>query len=290
VRAQFIASEVKTGLRRNLTMTTAVVLTVAVSLGIAFFALLMRRQVDVMKGFWYDKVELSIFLDKDVTQEQRTSLEADLNANPEVAEVFYESSADAYERFKVQFKGSPDLVKNVPPDSLPESFRVKLKNPRNFEIVASEYRGQPGVEQVFNQRELLEKFFTMIGRMEKGAWFIAAAQLIAAVLLISNTIRLAAFSRRRETGIMRLVGASNLYIQLPFLLEGALAGFVGSVFGALLLVGLKLAVVDGLRRAISFTPFVGWGDVLILLPAMFLVGVLLSTLASFVTLRKYLRV
>jgi cell division transport system permease protein len=290
VRVQFIASEVKTGLRRNLTMTFAVILTVGVSLGIAFFAILMRMQVGTMKDFWYEKVELSIFLDKDVTQEQRTGLEDELRGNPEVEDVFYESSEEAYERFKEQFKSSPDLVKNVPPGSLPEAFRVKLKDPRNFEIVASEYRGVPGVDQVLDQRELFKKIFRAIFRIEKGAWIVAGTQLVAAVLLISNTIRLAAFSRRRETGIMRLVGASNLYIQLPFLLEGALAGFVGSVLGALLLAGLKVAVVDGLRETITFSPFVGWSEVAQLLPLMMIVGVLLATLASFVTLRKYLRV
>jgi cell division transport system permease protein len=290
VRAAFIASEVKTGLRRNLTMTTAVILTVGVSLGIAFFALLMRNQVKLMKGFWYDKIELSVFLDKNVTQDQRISLQAELSANREIEQVFYESSAEAYERFKEQFKGSPDLVKNVPPDSLPESFRVKLRNPRNFEIVASEYRGRPGVDQVFNQRELLEKFFKMINTMQFGALVVSAAQLIAAVLLISNTIRLAAFSRRRETGIMRLVGASNLYIQLPFLLEGALAGLLGALLGAGLLAGLFVAVVGSLKRAITFNPWVGWPHMLKLLPWMLLTGVALSTIASFVTLRKYLRV
>jgi cell division transport system permease protein len=290
VRAQFIASEVRTGLRRNMTMTFAVILTVGVSLGIAFFALLMQRQVETMKDFWYDKVELSMFLGKTVTQDQRTSLQADLEANPQVEKVFYESAEEAYARFQEQFKDSPDLVKNVPPGTLPESFRIKLKDPRKFEEVASEYRGRPGVEQVYNQRELLQKFFKLINKMELGAGIVAAAQLIAAVLLISNTIRLAAFSRRRETGIMRLVGASNLYIQLPFLAEGAFAGFVGAVLGMALLAGLKITVVDSLRSAVTFTRFVDWSDVISLFPKMALTGVTLATVASFVTLRKYLRV
>jgi cell division transport system permease protein len=302
VRAQFVLSEIGIGLRRNLTMTIAVVVTVAISLALFGSGLLIRKQVETMKDFWYDKVEVSVYLcgevsdaptcgGQAVSDEQRAALEADLRAMPEVDEVFYESQQDAYEHFQEQFADSPDLVENVTADVLPESFRVKLDDPTQFSVVADAFVDRPGVEEVQDQKALLEGFFNVLNKLQLLALIIAAVQVLAAVLLISNTIRVAAYSRRRETGIMRLVGASNLYIQLPFLLEGVLAGLVGAAFASGALVALKEFLVDRqLRPAFRFTAFVGWGDVLAIVPILFLTGALLAGLSSFVTLRRHLRV
>ena len=302
MRAQFVFSEIGIGLRRNLTMTVAVIVTVAISLALFGSGLLIRAQVDAMKDFWYDKVEVSVYLCGEasgtgtcgggaVTAEQRNEIQADLEAMPEVQTVFYESQAKAYEQFKEQFKDSPDLVENVTQEALPESFRVKLKDPTQFAVVASAFDSRPGVEEVQDQKALLEGFFNVLNKLQLIALIIAAVQVVAAVLLISNTIRVAAYSRRRETGIMRLVGASNLYIQLPFLLEGVLAGLVGAAFASGALLALKEFLIDRqLRPAFEFTAFVGWDDVLAILPMLILVGALLAGLSSFVTLRRHLRV
>jgi cell division transport system permease protein len=304
VRASFVLSEMGIGLRRNLTMTVAVVLTVSVSLAMFGAALLIRKQVSTMKDFWYDKVEVSIYLCGEgtgsnspncngaaVTKDQREQLNADLHASPQVQEVFYESKEDAYKRFKAQFKDSPDLVQNVTPDALPESFRVKLKDPTQFEVVASEFRDRPGVDEVQDQKALLEKFFRILRYLQYAALVVAIVQVVAAMLLIYNTIRVAAFSRRRETGIMRLVGASNLYIQLPFLLEGVLAGLVGAALASGAIVALKVVVVDGfLKPNLKLTKFIGWDAVAQVIPLMFVTAVLLSGFASFLTLRRHLRV
>jgi cell division transport system permease protein len=291
VRAQFVASEIWIGLRRNLTMTLAVIVTAAISLTMFGVALMVRNQVNVMKGFWYGKVEVSIFLKSDVTQDQRDQLLADLNAMPEVQRVFFESKQDAYKRFKEQFKDSPEIVANATPDVLPESFRVKLKDPRKFEVVNSAFADRPGVENVLNQRELLRNFFTVLNTFGFVMIVFAGISLAAAVVLIGITVRVAAFSRRRETGIMRLVGASNLYIQLPFLLEGVLAGALGGLIASVLCAQVQRFVVNArLRPNITFTPFVGWSQFEVLIPVLILTGVALSGIASFVTLRKYLRV
>ena len=106
---------------------------------------------------------------------------------------------------------------------MPESFRVKLSDPTKYDVVASAFIGRPGIDSVNDQRRVLDKLFAILNGFQTGALVIAAMMLLATVLLVANTIRVAAFSRRRETGIMRLVGASNFYIQLPFLLEAALA-------------------------------------------------------------------
>jgi cell division transport system permease protein len=254
-------------------------------------ALMVTNQVGVMKGYWYGKVEVSIFLRGDITQAQRDQLRGELEAMPEVERVYFESKEDAYERFKEQFKDSEDIVANVTPEVLPESFRVKLHDPEQFEVVSSAFAERPGVESVFNQKELLKNFFTVLNVFRFGMLVFAALSLTAAAVLIGITVRVAAFSRRRETGIMRLVGASNLYIQLPFLLEGVLAGVVGALLASLLLAGVQSFMINGvLRDSIKVTPFVGWEQFLTIVPVLVLTGVTLAGLASFVMLRKYLRV
>ena len=140
-------------------------------------------------------------------------------------------------------------------------------------------------------KKLHDTIFRLLTAMQRTALIVAVIELAAAALLISNTIRVAAFSRRRETGIMRLVGASNLYIQLPFLLEGALAGLVGGLLACGLLAVGKHFLIDGvLSTSIKFLPFVSWSDVYAKMPLVIFLGVALSSLASLLTLRRHLRV
>lgn len=291
MRAQFVLSEIWIGLRRNLTMTIAVVITAAISLTMFGLALMTRNQVNVMKGFWYGKVEVSIFLRDDVTQAQRDQLREELEAMPDVQRVYFERKDEAYARFKEQFKDSPDIVANTTPDVLPESFRVKLKDPKKFAVVSSAFADRPGVVNVLNQKALLANFFKVLNGIRAAMIVFAIVSIAAAAILIGNTVRVAAFSRRRETGIMRLVGASNLYIQLPFLLEGVLAGVVGAAVASGFCAVFQATLIDGiLRPNIKFTPFVGWGDFAGIVPILVLTGVVLAGISSFVTLRKYLRV
>jgi len=301
MRAQFVMSEVGIGLRRNLTMTVAVIVTVAISLALFGAGLLIRAQVETMKDFWYDRVEVSVFLcgpdsvtpscsGGAVTEQQRDEIEDVLRALPQVDTVFYESKEEAFERFKEQFKDSA-IADNVTADALPESFRVKLTDPTKYDVVATAVEGKPGVEQVQDQRAILDRFFQVLNGFQVAALFIALVQIVAAALLISNTIRVAAFSRRRETGIMRLVGASNFYIQLPFLLEGAIAGLIGAILACASIIGIKkFFVEDRLEPSFQFTAFIGWEAVWVVVPILLLAGVGLSALASFLTLRRYLRV
>lgn len=291
MRAQLVMSEMLIGLRRNLTLSVAVIVTVAVSLALFGLGLLIRTQVNQMKGYWYDRVEVSIFLKDDVTQQQREQLQGELEAMPEVERVFYESKQQAYERFVEQFENSPAIVENVAPESLPESFRVKLHDPDEFAIISSAFRRRAGVESVLNQREVLDRFFKVLRAFQFGALLISGLQLVAAALLIFNMIRVAAFNRRRETGIMRLVGASNLYIQLPFLMEGAFAGLVGGLlaFGVVAAI-MKFFVFRVIEPALGFAVFIGWESVFALLPLLVLIGVTIAVIASFVTLLRYLRV
>src|SRR3954453_13607223 len=216
MRATFIISEIGIGLRRNLTMTIAMIITTAVSLGFLGTAVLFNPQGSVMKDFWYDKVEVSVFLcgqdstapscaGGEVTQAQRDQIRADLEKLPQGQPVFHESKKQAFARFKQQFKNSA-IVDNVTADQLPESFRVKLVDPEQYVIVASAVQGRPGVEEVADARAILDRLFRLLNGLRNGALVIAIIAVIAMVLLIANTVQVAAFSRRRETGIMRLVG------------------------------------------------------------------------------------
>ena len=301
MRATFILNEIGIGLRRNLIMTLAMVITTAVSLGFLGTALLFNQQVGVMKDYWYDKVEVSIFLcgefsdvsscaNGEVTQDERDTILADIDGLPQVEKVYYESKRKAFVLFKSQFKNSA-IVDNVTADQMPESFRVKLVDPEQFPIIASAFVGRSGVERVQDQKALLEKFFKVLNWVQWFAFGLALLMVIVSVILIVNTIRVAAFSRRRETGIMKLVGASNFSLQLPFLLEGAVAGLLGASLATGSFVLVKTVLVDRiLAPNFPFTRFIGWSDVWTSSAVVFLVGVVLAALASFLTLLKYLRV
>jgi len=300
MRAGFLLSEVRIGLRRNLTMTFAVIVTVAISLSLLGIGLLSNAQVSAMKDYWYDKIEVSVFLCGSlsespscsggvVTLEQRTSIKSDLEALPVVQSVFYESQTEAFARFKERFKSSA-IAQNVTADQLPESFRVKLKDPTQFDVVVSAFSGRPGVDVVQDQRSILEKFFQLLAVLRNGALIVGLLSVLTAALLISNTLRIAAFNRRRETGVMRLVGASSWSIQLPFLLEGVFAAFIGWILASGLLAALKYVVETKVAPLLTFTKFFGWGEVALASGWLLLTGLVVSTIASVVTLRRYLKV
>ena len=300
MRAGFLLKEVRIGLRRNLTMTFAVVVTVAISLSLLGIGLLSNAQVNAMKDYWYDKIEVSVFLcgtlsesptcvNGVVTAEQRAAIKTDLDALPVVDSVFYESQTEAFTRFKERFKNSA-IAQNVTADQLPESFRVKLKDPTQFDVVVSAFSGRPGVDIVQDQRTILEKFFRLLDVLRNGALLVGLFSVITAALLISNTLRIAAFNRRRETGVMKLVGASSWSIQLPFLLEGVFSAVLGWVFATGLLSGLKYVVDTKVAPLLTFTKFFAWDQVWISSAILLGVGLFVSILASALTLRRYLKV
>ena len=300
MRARFLLSEVRIGLRRNLTMTFAVIVTTAISLSLLGIGLLSNSQVNAMKDYWYDKIEVSVYLCGSlsespscaggvVNEEQRLGIKSDLEALPVVQSIFYESQSEAYSRFQERFKDSA-IAQNVTADQLPESFRVKLKDPTQYAVVVSAFSGRPGVDVVQDQRSILEKFFKLLNVLRNGALLVGLFSVITAGLLISNTLRIAAFNRRRETGVMKLVGASSWSIQLPFLLEGIISALIGWVFATGLLAGLKSVIDTKVAPLLTFTNFFGWNEVWVASAWLLLAGLGVSTVASVVTLRRYLKV
>lgn len=293
MRVNFVLSEVATGLRRNLTMTVAMILTTAISLGLMGTGLLIALMIDDMKEIYYDKVQVSIFLAEGVTDEQRAAVEAELASSTEVKSFIYENKDEAYERFQQQFSQQPELVQNTPPDALPESFRVELVNPERYPVIAEQFpNGQNGVDQVRDEGDFLDRLFSLLNGARNATIAVALVQALAALLLISNTIQLAAFNRRNETSIMRLVGASRWYTQLPFILEAALAGLIGALLAIGGLVLTKVLFVD---RTLSgpikagIIPPVDWGQIALISPLIAGAGVGLAAVAAYVTLRLYVR-
>ena len=175
-------------------------------------------------------------------------------------------------------------------DQLPESFRVKLKDPQQFPVIVSAFSGRPGIDLVQDQRTILEKFFRLLAVLRNGALLVGLASVLTAALLISNTLRIAAFNRRRETGVMKLVGASSWSIQLPFLLEGVISAIIGWGLATGLLALLKSVVDSKVAPLLTFTKFFGWGEVWVASGWLLLTGLTVSVLASLVTLRRYLKV
>jgi cell division transport system permease protein len=291
MRAKYVLSEVLTGLWRNVTMTIAMMITMAVSLTMLGASLLLFMQVNSMKTFFYDKIEVSIFLKNDVTEQQRNSLQTDLKGDPLVQNVIYESRDVAWQRFKTQFRDAPDLVNATKPDSLPESFRVKLKNAEQFQSISDKYKGRDGISEIVDQRKLLGKVFNILGSMQHLALIVAIVQGLAALLLVANTIQVAAYSKRREVAVMKLVGASNWFIQAPFVLEAVFAGLVGAVVAFLTLVAAKFFLIDGSLKSLAnlLTP-VPWRNIWLMLPLLAGIGAVVNAITGWITLRFYVRV
>ena len=296
MRLKYVFSEVATGLWRNVTMTIAMIITMAVSLTLLGASLLLYKQVDTMREVYNEEVEVSMFLKAEgTTPEQKAAIEADLNSDPLVAGVSFETKDEAYEKFKVLFASAPDLVNLTKSESLPESYRVKLKDTNTFDTFEAKYQtylaeGGP-LELIVDQKNLVEKVFTVLGSLQKLALIIAIVQGVAALMLVINTIQVAAYSKRREVAVMKLVGASNWFIQAPFVLEAVAAGLIGAIIAYGTLVLAKIYVFDGALQPLTsvLTP-VPWLNVNLMLPILAAAGALVSSVTGWFALRFYIKV
>ena len=291
MRMKYVLSEVLVGLWRNVTMTIAMIITMAVSLTMLGASGLMYRQVDDMKDLYYKNIQVSIFLKTDVSQPQIDALKTKLDGDPLVKETVYVDKQEAYKRFQEMFQDAPDLISAVKADSLPPSFRLKLVNPEQYKDIYNQYKGAEGVDEIVDQSKLLDKIFDILSSIQNIALAAAVVMAIAALLLVANTIQVAAYSKRREVAVMKLVGASNWFIQAPFVLEAVVAGLIGSLLGLIALIAAKYLLFDGSLKALQglLSP-ISWGDIMFMFPLMAGVGGLISAITAWVTLRFYLRV
>jgi cell division transport system permease protein len=226
-----------------------------------------------------------------VTEAQRTEIEAALKGNPEVAEVFYETKEQAYAQFREYYANNDPILKATTVDKMQDSFRVKLKNPEEYQGVVSAVSGMPGVQLVQDLRKILDPMFTWLNLARWATVGLSALLLLAAALQIGNTIRMAAYSRRREIGIMRLVGASNWYIMLPFLLESLIAAIGGALLACLTLAAVEQFVIIGKAQAeIQTIRWIEWPHVGVAMASLAVVAVVLSIIPTLIATRRFLRV
>jgi cell division transport system permease protein len=300
MRIQFVVSELAIGLRRNVTMTLAAVVTITISLTLLGGALMIRDGAASLEHDLLNDIEVSVYLQPPcgspgapsncLTTSEQTQIQKTLQQLPQVKSVTYISQASAYQRFKADFANDPALIKNTTRHALPASFAVALKDPHQFEVVNSAVSEAPGVQSVTNAQQDLKALFAFFHRITLGVLLIAVLLLAATCLLIYNTMLVAAFTRRRETGIMRLVGASDFYIQAPFILEGTVIGVVGSTLALTLMAVVRTFVANSTSHEELLKPFGEWVTFWQAVPLVIIVGVVLSATASFLTLRRHMRV
>jgi cell division transport system permease protein len=291
-RIGYFARETLVSLRRNLLMTLAGIITVAVSLCVLGGALLLSRLVDHGTQQWKNGVELEIFMNVRATQGQIDSVNRALNNDRDVRSARYLTKEDAYEEFRRLFRDQPDLVATTDAEALPSSYRVAPDEAELTETVAARYSTQPGVDEVKTAQEQVKKLLSATSLIRTAFIVIFFLLLAASLFLIVNTIRLATFARRREIEVMKLVGASNWFVRIPFMLEGLVQGVIGAAFAFGAVWGLKQVITNAIERNSDFSVgfYVTNGDANTIGIYVLLLGAGIGVIGSIVGLRRFLEV
>ncbi|WP_278314123.1 permease-like cell division protein FtsX [Lolliginicoccus levis] len=295
----FLVREAITGLARNITMTVAMILTTAMSLGLLGGGLLIADMTTRTQQIYLDNVEVEIFLTEDISAADPdcstsicTTLADDLAAFPGTDSVTYISRDEAVEIYRQTFAGDPEILELVRAEALPASFRVRLDDPRQFAAIYDQFLLYPGVESIRNQEELVKRLFTILDGLRNGAFAIAAVAGAAALLLIGNMVQITAYTRREEVSIMRLVGATRWYTQVPFILEALLAAMLGAGIAIAGLFVAKGAIVDSMLAAVYESNIIApitTGSVAAVAPVLLGLAATLAAATGYVTLRFYVR-
>jgi cell division transport system permease protein len=298
-----ILTEALGGLRRNVSMVISVVLVTFVSLTFVGAAILMQGQISTMRDYWTERAQVSVSmcstvstgescLDGAATQEQIDQVRAELEGDPLaslIGELRFEDKAEAYANI-TELLGE-EQASVLTEEQMSETFYVTLKDPGQSQVIVEAFAGINGVEEVRDQLQYLDPLFSALTVATYIAVGIAVLMLIAAILLIATTIRLSAYARRKEIGIMRLVGASNRFIQTPFVLEGVFAAFIGSVLAsAAVVAGVHFGVNGYLKGRVPFiTTWVTMEDAALVVPVLIGIGVILAALSAGFAIRRWLR-
>jgi cell division transport system permease protein len=300
---RYVLSNLGQGLRRNLSMHVAVILTLFVSLTLVGLGVLLNQQAEKAAQHWGSQLQITVWLCKaqddnascsgEVTEAQKTAILDVVQENPEVAGYHTESKEEAFEKVKELL--GPERFEGPNPaataEAMPQSVWIELNDPEQYDGITSAVIGLDGVSGIRDMREVLQPIYGSINALKWGALGTAAFLVLAALLLVSNTIRLAALARRREISIMRLVGASTLYIALPFLLEALVTAFIGvalaaGALGAFMYYGIFERAGDQLK----FMPWIGMPEYTTAVLAIAILGPLLTVVPTLLLTRKYLKV
>lgn len=277
-------------------MTVAMILTTAISIGLFGGGLLVVRLADHSRSIYLDRVESQVFLTSDVSANDPgcdtdpcKALRSKIEARDDVKSVRFLNRDDAYNDAIRKFPQFKDVASK---DSFPASFIVKLANPDQHKDFDQAMMGQPGVQGVQNQKDLIDRLFAVLDGLSNAAFAVALVQAIGAILLIANMVQVAAYTRRTEVGIMRLVGASRWYTQLPFLLEAMVAALAGVVIAIIGLVLVRALFLESALRQFyqaNLIAKVDYADILYISPILAFVGVAMAGIAAYATLRLYVR-
>lgn len=306
MRFRFILSETGKSLRRNIPMLLSVMLVTFISFLFLGASLLTQAQITKAKGDWYDKVEVVVWLCPDGKSQSancstgKAATTAQINAlqnviqqelGNDVAQVTFLSREDFYKNsFVKQYPNGEYQGRTLTAADMQDSLWLKLKNPEKYKVVSEVLSGRDGVEEVVDQRQIFEPVFAVLNRATVATAVLAGVMVIVAIMLTGTTIRMSAASRSEETEIMRLVGASNWTIRLPFILEGVVASLAGSVLSCLALSALvRVFITDWLAKSVTWIPYVNQTTVLMISPVLIVGAVLLSVIASSIALSRYLR-
>lgn len=299
MRASFIFSEVLSGLRRNITMTIAMIITTAISLGLLGSGLLVVRMSDQTQALYMDRVEIEVFLTDDITvldpecqQDVCKTLRTDLENTPGVESVRFIDPEAAAEIFRTTFQNDPEMLANFELSALPVSFRLKVPDPARFDAIRTEFASRPGVQSINTQKELVDQLTSLLDGVRNAAFAVALVQGLGAILLMANMIQIAAYSRKTEVGVMRLVGASRWFTQLPFLLEAVVAALIGAgvAIGGLF-VAKNVFLDDVLAEIYKSNTFaqITNSDIALVSPILVGIGVVFAGATAWITLRLYVR-
>jgi cell division transport system permease protein len=289
-RLEYLFRETTSGLRRNGLVAFAAISTTFIALFLFGLSLLISRQVSLMIEATTGNVEVAVYLTDPVNPATVSSLTKTLTDLPVVANVDYEDKQEACDRFKVLFANQDALVNNVDCDALPASLRVKMEDPEQFAQVRAVLQGRPGIEEIRDQREFFDRLFAVTRIFRVGVLLVAFVMLVSASILIANTVRMGLFARRKEIGIMKLVGATNWRIRLPFLVEGLFESLIGALAAILFLFAIKVAFVEPLNESIQFIPWVVNKDLIAIIPILLVAGALVALVAGLVGMRRFLDV
>ena len=290
-RFRYFFRETLTALRRNALVTFAAISTMFISLFLLAGSLLVSKQVHLIAGEWASKVEVSVFLREDASPDEIRGLGQKIRELREVDRLFFENKQQAYQRFNQLFRDTPALTDNVAPESMPQSYRIKLVDPEQFAVIRARLAGEPAIDEIKDEQQVLKKLFAVTGVLRTGVQAVAAIMLIASAGLIGNTVRMAVFARRKEIAIMKLVGATNWFIRVPFLIEGMIEGLIGAGVAILAIFAMKVVFIDPLRGQVSFVPtWVGTAEIVQTVPILLAAGVLIAGLASLLAMRRFLEV
>jgi cell division transport system permease protein len=295
VNLEYVFRETASNLRRNLSMASAALLTVAVSLTLVGGALLVKRGVDRATIQWKGNVELSIFMKPDAAQTETDAVDRQLKAMPEVKSYRYVAKPEAFDEFRKIFANEPDVRDSLTVDQIPPSYRVVPRQAQQTKVIGQRFDSTAGVFRVSYAKEEVDALVSVTNFLQIMLWAIAIVLLSAASLLILNTIRMAIFARRREVAVMKLVGATNWFIRIPFMLEGLLQGLIGAgmAFG-IVWVGRSVIQtrIAGAHNDIQlFKQFLVTGsDVMGTGILLLIVGVVVGTVGSALAVSRFLDV